>query len=333
MASLALSCSAEALVINATYDGSVYSAPAGFTTAFQNAIDFFQSTFSDPITINIGVGWGEVAGYSIAPGALGESGTYLSGYYTYNQMRNALIGDAKSSADSTAVNSLPTTDPTGGRSFLMPVAEAKAIGLRSGGGTDGFVGFDRTASWTFDPAHRAVSGQFDFIGVAEHEISEVMGRSANLGTFYGALEPLDLFRYSSPNPRALRSGNNQYFSIDGGATNINTFNGTGGGDIGDWAGNTIDAFDAVGPSGNLLPVSAGDITELDVLGYDPAAQSAPPPSSSPPPTFRFPIGFPFGDSDAQDIAVPEPGSLALLSAALFGLGAFRCNRAQGRLRR
>ena len=65
--------SAAALVINATYDTSVATAPIEFKSAFQSVICFFQSTFTDPITINISVGWGEVGGYSISSGALGQN--------------------------------------------------------------------------------------------------------------------------------------------------------------------------------------------------------------------------------------------------------------------
>jgi hypothetical protein len=74
---------AEALVIDATYDPSISSASAGFTSAFRDAVDYFASTFSNPITVNIDVGWGKVGGGTIALGALGEGGTYLAGYYTY----------------------------------------------------------------------------------------------------------------------------------------------------------------------------------------------------------------------------------------------------------
>lgn len=309
---LGLSCSAQALVINASYDMSVNGAPAGFKSALQTAIGFFQSTFSDPITINIGFGWGEVGGYSIGSGALGQSQTYLVGYYTYGQVRTALIADSKSSADATAVASLPARDPTGGRRELMSTAEAKALGLRSGGGTDGFVGFNTTAPWTFDPTNRAASGEYDLIAVAEHEISEVLGRTADLGTFNSALEPLDLFRYSGRGVRALSPGNGQYFSIDGGVTNLDTFNGTGGGDLGDWAGFTIDAFNAAARPGMLLPISSADITALDVIGYDVRPGSA----GSGAPLAGGTIG---SSSGGQLDPVPEPGTLALLTAML-GLG-------------
>jgi hypothetical protein len=68
-------------------------------------------------------------------------------------VRNALISDAKSAADFHAISTLGTTDSTGGRAFRISDAEAKALGLRAGNasGIDGWVGFNSSASYTFDP--------------------------------------------------------------------------------------------------------------------------------------------------------------------------------------
>ena len=316
----------SALVINPTYDTSVSSAPAGFKTAFQSAVGYFQTTFSDPITVNINVGWGEIAGNSIASGALGESITYLAGYYSYGQVRNALTADRKSAADTTALASLPAADPTGGKRELMATAEAEALKLISYSGRDGYVGFDATARWTFDPSQRAVAGAYDFIGVAEHEVSEVLGRISDLGTFSSALDPLDLFRYSSSAHRALTPGNGQYFSINGGVTNLATFNGTGGGDLGDWAGYTVDAYNAAARSGVMLPLSTADLTVMDALGYDVSGQSGDPSGATTGNHGRTH----FGRLAAE---VPEPSGLGFLAAALASFGFARHRRGTRSARR
>jgi hypothetical protein len=41
------------LVFNITYDSSVSTAPAGFTTAIAAIVNYYTSVFNDPITINI----------------------------------------------------------------------------------------------------------------------------------------------------------------------------------------------------------------------------------------------------------------------------------------
>lgn len=265
---------ASSLQFNVTYDASTASAPAGFFSAFADAIQFYEATFSDPITINIQVGWGEINGGSLSPGDIGQSSTRQQGFYKYSQVATALANDSKSAADQTAVNNLPAFDPTGGANFVMSNAEAKALSLlaATATGIDGFIGFRSTAPFTFDPDNRAVAGEYDFIGLAEHELSEVMGRYGlgQNGASSGRYSPLDLFRYTSPDVPDLVPENGDYFSIDGGRTAINTFNGIGGGDLADWAGATLDSYNAFLALGRELPVTAGDITEMDVIGYDPA---------------------------------------------------------------
>jgi hypothetical protein len=138
----------------------------------------YQSKLNDPITINNRVGWGEINGRSLNPGDLGQSLTNQRGLFTYAQVRSALINDAGTNADTIALAILGTTDPTGGAPFVMSNAEAKALGLFAGNapGIDGYVGLSNTAPYTFDPGNRSAAGKYDFIGLAEHEISEVMGR-------------------------------------------------------------------------------------------------------------------------------------------------------------
>jgi len=268
---LAIPLPARALTFNVTYDPSVASAPAGFTSAFSDALQAFTNAYSDPIQINLSVGWGEVAGSSLAPGNLGQSFASERGF-TYTPVRTALINDATSANDAIAVAGLGASDPTNGALFVMSNAEAKALGLLAANrpSSDGAVGFSSSVGWTFDPNNRAVAGKYDFIGIAEHEISEVMGRFGMLQNgFPGtAFSPIDLFRYTAPGVPDFTPVNGSYFSIDGGTTNVNTFNGTGGGDLSDWAGLTVDAFNAFSNPGHLEPLSSGDLTLMDVIGYN-----------------------------------------------------------------
>lgn len=258
---------AHALSFNVTYDSSVSSAPAGFTTAFADAISFYQNTFSNPITVNLNVGWGEVNGNTIGSGSLAESDTYAVGY-GYSTVRNALVNNG-------SPGYLPASDPTGGRTITVTTADAKALNLNTFSGpnaSDGAVGFNSNYQWTFNPNQRAVPNEYDFIGVAEHEISEVLGRQSALDPTCtgGSACPesvQDLFRYTSPGQLDLVGGN-AYFSIDGGKTKINTFNGNlSAGDLGDWVGNTTDAYNYAISSGTEYPVTAGDVTLMRTLGY------------------------------------------------------------------
>jgi len=292
---------AGATSFNLTFDGSTVGAPAGFFTAFTDAVQFYQTTFVDPITINLVVGWGQIDGSPLRPGNIGQSLTNQTNV-PYSSLLSALLHDAESPDDATAVASLPASSPTA-TNFVMSRAAGKSLGLLSGKATgiDGWVGFNSNVLYSFDPNNRAVFGQYDFFGVASHEISEVMGRYGFGQNGSGEADsPIDLYRYSFPGNRELSptfSGSN-YFSIDGGATVINTFNTGCCGDLSDWSGQTLDAYNAFLTSGQVLPTSAGDLRVMDVLGYDIA-------------------------TGTTLSAVPEPGTLVLLSTGLAGLFVFK----------
>lgn len=271
------------LQIDLIWDKSVAAAPTGFTAAVIAAAQTYVNDFTSAgkTVLYINVGWGEVGGSSMAASALGESES--AGYLTnYTTVTHALSNAGYSFS---ALN-----EPTTGQ-FFVTSAQAKTVGLISGvsgsaTSVDGYVGFSTLSgtgySWNFN-ATGTTSSQYNLQAVADHEISEVMGRIGMEGTAiyngHKTYTPLDLFNFKAPGVLAL-SGQGGYFSTNNGVTQMGSFNNAVkyGGDIADWASYSSpsqsgtlssgsDAFNAFGRPGYNVSLSADDLREVASLGY------------------------------------------------------------------
>jgi hypothetical protein len=261
---------------NLTYGPDIASAPDGFKATVEAVAAFFESTFTDPVTINVKVERG------LSGGLLGHSDYTLTGPYTFAQITTALAHGPQSGSDAIAVASLPAVDPIAGdHAYYMTPAQAKALGLMGASDAlDGTVQFANNPPFDYDRSDGISPGSYDFYGSVAHEFSEVMGRELNAigneaqtGAPHGYY-PFDLFKYSAAGVRSFVGTEHGYFSPDGGVTNLDNFNADSDDDFGDWAASAgNDAFRAFSDYGVVNAVTATDIVVMDVIGWDAAPGS------------------------------------------------------------
>lgn len=322
---------AHAVTIVTTFDQSITSMAnsSAIQAAFNNVANLYSSQFANPVTVNVTVSWGSVAGQSLPSNALGASVDYLYGYYSYADVRAALAataaGNPADTSLATALAHMPANAPSGVSLYAVPSAEAKALGLIPGAqaGPDGFIGFAGAASgFDFNPLDGVGAGTYDFEGVAAHELAEVMGRISGLEGPTGNTfrTPFDLFRYKSAGVLDFAWKDAASFSIDGGVTKLKSFNANKtGGDRGDWASSasTSDVQDAFASTGKRYNLTNVDLTVLDVLGWTGSNKGN--------------TGVAKPGATAFALAtrgVPEPSAWAMLLTGFAGLGlALRRRRA------
>ncbi len=265
---------ARALTFNINFDSSVIMQPnaAQIEAAYGVVTQAYSSLFTNPITLNITVIWGN------SGSGLGKSIFDLQGNPPYSFVVQALSDGATTPADNEAVASLPPNDPTDSGIWWIPDAEIKALpDMASIFGVDpndtnndGQVMFASDVAWTFSPTNRAVPGEYDFIAVAERETSKLMGRYYGLGQLLNdGYVPYDLFRFTNGVRDLNEFDPGAYFSIDNGVTPLKYFNTGPGGDPQDWMPtNAADSYDATFNPGVEAPLSSPDLTAMSILGYN-----------------------------------------------------------------
>lgn len=288
-------------------------------TAFMQAGSLWSSWITDSVTVNLLVGTATLDTGILASASSSE------GLVPYSSFKSLLHLDASTSLDMTATASLPAGDsfplrinrtsdnPFGSGSatpyldndnssnnsnVLLTYANARALGFGTPAGLDGSISFSDQYSWDFDRSNGITAGQFDFVGIAAHEIGHTLGFISGIDYLdfftnryssndYDVVTSLDLFRYSaeSTSLHALdwtADSRTKYFSVDGGTTALGSF--STGDHFGDgqqashWKDNSgLGIMDPTAAYGEMLGISSLDLMAFDAIGWDLAPTPVPAP--------------------------------------------------------
>jgi hypothetical protein len=267
--------SGSGLVFNNSYGANV---SATFRTTIVAAENYFQSHFTNAVTLNINFDTQPLA-RSIAGENIGSSSNPVQ-QISYAALTGALRAHATTADDIAAVASLPAADPSQGQGFSVPIGMARILGLAGpgSGSPDQTIILNSNLPFTYGA---------DALGVVEHEISELsMGRVGGLGLGNNGWGPMDLFRYTASGQHDYtggRDGQPTYFSVDGIKiltqfqfhSSVSTGGTNDGFDVADWDKTVGDAFGPGGP-GSPSSISATDLRVMDILGWTPTGSATVP---------------------------------------------------------
>jgi len=283
------------LTFTNTFDGTWGSELTIGQTAVANAETILSGIFYSPVNVAITFSYGSGPG----GGAYASPNFYNGTSIPYATLKADLQSASNTNPANTILSSLLTHLPVSSPStipFLLPSAEAQALGLGTGGNSSaGTVTVGNGSTWDPTESDGITANQGDLTGVLMHEISHVLGRVDYSFASQPPpdLTPLDLSRYSVPAGTFNFTNSNAVFSIDGGATSLADYSPTS--DTGDWGGvqtASNDANNAFFSYGTTLQWTAVDTKVMQAQGWETTA--------------------------------PEPGSITL--ALLGGLGLLNFRR-------
>lgn len=298
--------------------------------AFQQAASYWSTQLTDNVTVYVDIGFN-----NLGQGVLGQAGSSATTIsysslrsalttdaksatdataVSHLQAGSSLSFYASQANKATALDNNNTEN---NRTLWINTANLKALGLGTNTGpqnADATIIFANGFADSF--AYTRVNGQvpsnkIDFITVAEHEIGHALGFVSGVDDIDGCLSgggcsasqldnnawyyPLDLFRYSAAGRMNVGVGGSPYFSIDGGATAIESFS-TGvalgnGSQASHFGTSVITLMRPFVGNGQSYDATPSDLMAFDAIGWDLAAA-----------------------------AVPEPGTYALMLGGLAVLG-------------
>ena len=242
------------LDINLEFDAAAQAAPASFRAGIEKAASILNATFSNPVTINIQIQYGENG-----VGPTGANGGPSNGTLeNYSTVRADLVAAAPGDSNFAALPLAPTIQ--GQSSILVWNAQKKLFGLLPPDGTE----LDGTADFG------AAIPQGALVGVALHELTHALGR-----VFYGPLPDIfDLFRFTSLGLRLFTESIPSvasYFSVNGGETKLADYGETS--DPSDFLNppqSTLSEFDTFNEdysSDTHQFLTSLDLIQMDVLGF------------------------------------------------------------------
>ncbi|WP_296712921.1 NF038122 family metalloprotease [Rhodoblastus sp.] len=281
--------------------------PSGYKQAINTAINFFENNITTNMTVHLTFDWSSLGG-----GVVAQTNIYYYGY-TYSQVYNAIQSvDGASSASSVqraAAASLKANfplDPTNGGQFLITTADARALGLNSTAiPSDATITLNQNDRFTWSQSGGIAANTYDVVGTIEHEISEVLGRTAFLGVpevnllnGSGGKLPsyniLDMFHYSAAGNSSGAAYGSAAGALDepfvtGYDANVQgyfSFNGltvtlpfgspseiAAGDDVADWNSSVVGDSFGFANAGVVDAVSPTDLQTLNVLGYSETSAS------------------------------------------------------------